>query len=421
MSKNSTDYMMDLTNWPEKDYFASSVSSDDINDKISEDTVKEFAFLCNAILIPVVCLFGIISNCIGICVIWGDIRGKTMSTYLYIFGLMIFDIAFLAGGLAKVAPWLVFPFNTELSQSMRAQMKLGTLFADMTFTLSARTVVCVLSLERFLSLIRPPYVMKHIWITKHPIRIILTCFMCTLVFLLPIPLNSDVVMLEQSDNRTEYVLQYKDHENVMRIYLKIEVVIEEALPVLYLILISMVIPWKFFYTDNKQNMYSRMLACKNRTVTLVVMLFLAVYILLTLPSVVVKSLQAVDEDTYHTHGKYGRTICLITDLNNLLLYLNAASDFVVVYVASKWYRARANKMLCGRCRENYSPQKKITDELGTEKVEIFINGERSKLNYSITYPGTLNFENFDEKPDSVYPGVNDEVRPNRFSKFHLSI
>ena len=391
----------------------------EIQHNLSEDTIKMFAFVSNTIIIPVLCVVGIVSNGVGISVIWWDVHRKTMATFLYLFAVIVFDIMLMIGGLVKTAPWIVYLFNKDLSYHIRAQMKLATVFVEMTFTFSTRAVLCVVSFERLLSLIRPPYVMKHIWVTKYPVRIISTCFIFTAIFLLPIPFNSEIVQKDHK-NKTVYVLQYKEHINLMKIYMNIVDGLQEVFPVIFLVVLSFLILWKFYYnnkeSDYKFSLHSKVMKTKDKVVTLMVMALAITHIALSLPTVVVKCLQVLDED-FHTHGKYGQTICFITDLCSVLMYVNAASDCFAFCIASKCFRthfARKWKTCCTHKLENVHQSDHI---IRLDRVEIHINGERCKLNYSVSYP-ELNKMNFH---DSVNPSVGNDMLPNRFSKHHLSI
>ena len=405
------------------EYDVASLGSWEILHDLSEDSIKTFAFISNMIIIPLASLLGIAGNCVGISVIWSDVRRKTMSSFLYLFVVIVFDTVLMAGGLIKIVPWIVSLFNTNLSYHMRAQMKLGTVFAEMTFTFTARAVLCVLSFERLLSLIRPPYVMKHIWVTKYPIRIILICFIFTAIFLLPIPVNSDIVLIE-SDNRTEYVLQYKQHRSLMTIYMNIVDGVQEVFPILFLIVMSFLMPWKFFYNDkerdDKYSLHSKVMKTKDNAMTLMVMALVTVYIALSLPSIIVKSLRILDED-FHSHGKYGHTICFVADFNNLLMYVNAASDCFVFCTASKCFRTHFMRKCCMCCTAKQENIQQMGQTTNLEHIEIHINGIRCKLNYSVSYPARLNKIEFCENQDSVNPCSDMDILPNRFSKHHLSI
>ena len=422
MSENLTNIVTnrgDMDRSPDDEI--ASLGSWEIQHNLSEDTIKTFAFVSNTIIIPVLCVIGIVINSVGISVIWWDVRRKTMSSFLYLFAVIVFDILFMVGGLIKTAPWIVYLFNRDLSYHIRAQMKLGTMFTDMTFTFSARAVLCVLSFERLLSLIRPPYVMKHILVTKCPLRIISTCFLFTALFLMPIPMNSDIAQKEYN-NKTVYILQYKQHISLMKIYMNIIDGLQEVFPVLFLVSLSFLILWKFFYNDKerdgKYSLHSKVMKTKDKAVTLMVMSLVITHSALSVPTVVVKCLQILDED-FHTHGKYGHTICFITDFCSLLMYVNAASDCFAFCVASKCFRnhfARKCRTCCTNKQENVRP---LEQTIRLDHIEIHINGERCKLNYSVSYPEGLNRMEFRE--NSVNPSSGTDIVPNRVLKHHLSI
>ena len=339
---------------------------------LPEDFVKDFGFVATAIVTPVLCIIGIFGNSLGVGIIWRDMRRQKMSIHMYLFALILFDIIFLAISLVRVVPSIIEPTNRHLANYVDAHMKYIVIYLDMNFTYASRAMVFVMSCERLLSLVKPLHV-KNMWLGKYPVRIITICFTFNALFLMPVPINSEVVLLPVG-NSSEYIFRFKNYKTFMASYWLIQVIVQEIIPILSLIIINIAIPVQF-YRISKERLSSltinqHSMGKQQKKLTVTVMIITAMYILLSLPMIVILCLQYVSPD-YSTRGKYRLIFWFAVDITNLLSYVNAANDFLVYFLVSNKYRALFKKRLCcclDRASEYFN--KDSTLSLQSEKTNI---------------------------------------------------
>ena len=395
---------------------------------LSRDIITTFSMINNVAILPVLCTLGIISNSLGIAVIWHDVRRQTTSSFLYLLALAVFDILYLAACLIKVVPWVIRAL--EKSNYAGVNMKIGITYTTMTFMFASRAVICIWSFERLITLIRPPYVVKHTLVAKHPIKIIIYSFFLNAVLLLPIPINSEVVSEVQPGNITVNILQFYRYKHLTKIYFTSQTLIQDILPMTYLIIVSMVIPGKFYFTKAQRNLKYDMQPKRGEhrqdILTFVSIILILLYIFSAFPSTVVNALQLFSSE-YKRIGTYGHVLCFTTNLSNLLSCLNAACDFVVFFTASKRFRMISRRKFCHCCDRNSVLLKDDKDMLThTRKydhISIFING--SRLDYRASFPEILKVRSSPEhvrvNPANAKRGVDSAGSCNGISKHYLSI
>ena len=320
---------------------------------ISPDFATGFSFITNAYVTPALCIVGLLCNSLGLNVLWKDVKQQKVSVYKYLLALVCFDITFLAISLIRVTPSIVGIFDLHLSKYIDSHMKLGIVYADMSFSYTAKGMILVMSCERLVSLVKPLHV-KNMWLSKYPLTVIFVCFIFNAIFLLPVPINAEVVTL-QDGNQTDYMFKFKNHEAFMKSYMIVQVVVQDFFPITCLVIINMAIPLQYYRITRKRlstlNINSESVTDQQGKITITVLIITVLYILLITPTVVVKFLQFFDLN-YSIHGKYRLVLWFAIDVNNLLSYINAANDFLVYFLVSNNNRNLLKRKFCGCCAQN---------------------------------------------------------------------
>ena len=426
MNENSSFLTTDLQNESIRENttypFFSQDSEEIFHDIITQDVVSNLSYISNTILTPVICAAGIICNSFSIGVIWYDVKERKMSVYLYLLALTVLDISLLIAGLVEMMPWVIRSVDIDLSQYLKAHMRLGTNYAAMTFKYASRAIICVLSWDRIISLVRPLHVVKRMWFEKYPFRVILICFLLNAIFQLPVVIKAEVISVPETGNTSGYMFQYKNDDNFMKIFKIVQVVIYDIFLMLYLIILSIIIPGKFYFATKKRktkfDLNSQAKDKKQEVVTLIVMVILTLYILLTTPSIVINILKLYNP-SYNIHGKYRYIVFFLAEINDLLDYINAATDFLAYFLVSNRYRAVFKRKYCRCCFRGSTLSNDELNRLSQikkpEAISVFINGCSFKLNYSCSFP------DFSLSPPREEPVSDTLTGVGNFSKHYLSI
>ena len=316
---------------------------------VSEADVKQFSYVTRTIVNPIICLFGFVSNSLGVGVLKKQARQQKLSIFWYLFALTLTDIMFLGQGLIDSIPrlgYLVGVFDADRSKYLMAHFRTGLAFFDLIFLHSARYIVVVMSFERLISVMNPLHV-KNTWFAKYPMRIVVCCVIFNALIALPMLIFA-TVLTRQKGNITEYIFTFKHYDEFMSKWWIVEATFHSFVPMLFLVPVNIAIPVKLYRASKMASALNRDISSQQKKVTLTVMAITMLYIFLTIPLVVSKILQYVNPD-FNMQGRYRLYFWFIVDLGRCLGYLNAANDFLVFYVVSNNYRSVFKSIYCRSC------------------------------------------------------------------------
>ena len=317
---------------------------------ISEEGVKTFSQIARTFINPSIGLLGFVGNSLGVGVLWRQAKQQKLSIFWYLCGLTVTDILFLLLAVIDVIPRVVQAFDIELAKYLIAHFRLGLAYSDMVTLHSARYIVLVMSCERLISVVKPLHV-KDTWLAKYPGSILFTCIFFNMVFLLPIVINSTVVT-RHVGNSTEYIFTFKNYDNFMAQYWVIEAIVHSFIPLVFLIAVNIAIPVQFYRASSKlisaRRATSKDAMSQQRKITATVLVITVMYMFLSIPLLIEKSLQYINPD-FNMNGRYRLVFWFLSDLSKCLAYINAANDFVVFFLVSNNYRAVFHVMYCRYC------------------------------------------------------------------------
>ena len=350
----NTTTMLSLLNMTSLNNTTTSVIGDESNSFLTFDTYERFAFICNTIVTPILCIFGIVFNGLGLGVIWPDIKEQKMSIYIYLCALTLSDMIYLALGLIREIPAVMKYLKAENSDLFEETMKRVVIYIDIVFSHTSTGMILVMSLERTIALVRPLHV-KTTWFAKYPIRIVIICFVFNIIFLLPFAIYLEVTSYT-TGNSTEYYLRFNPNvETQMKYYMIAQTIVDYFIPTACLLITTTIIPIKY-YTFSKErrinlSISSGNIANRQMKITTTVFAITFMYFLLSVPNISVKILGLVDEE-YSFDGKHKLVFWFAIDLSNLFFIINAANDCVIYILVSEYYRNIFRMKYCKCCRHN---------------------------------------------------------------------
>ena len=317
---------------------------------LSEKAIREFQFVSRFFIIPAICSLGIVSNSLGIGVLWQDTKQQKFSIYFYLSALTLADLLYLTIGLLRTIPEIMMGFGVEIAKYIDAHAKPTVIYLDMVFSHTASAMIIVMSIERLFALIRPLTV-RNTWLGKYPTQIVLICVMFNILFLLPYPIGFEVVTIE-TGNTTDYSLRFKKEANdSMRTFMTIQRIVDNLLPMIILIGTNIAIPAKYYRISKRRladlNMATRgQFGSVQAKITSTVLAVTIMYMLLHIPILISLLLPYLDVE-YSFDGEKRLVFWFFVDLGNLFSYINAANDFLIYILVSRHYRSVFKAKYCG--------------------------------------------------------------------------
>lgn len=328
------------------------LTEDDPSSFLTPESYERFAFISQIIVTPIICTLGIIFSALGLGVIWPDVKQQRMSIDTYLCALTISDIIYLAIGLVRTIPTILKNLHVENSGFVEEHMKRWMIYFDMVFSHTSLAMILVMSFERMMALVRPLQV-RRTWFAKYPLRIVGSCVLINVVFLLPFIVYMEVGS-RSSNNETIYFVQFKPAVKAdMDRYMIAQTIIDYIIPAICLLIMNITIPIKYYKVAKLRkttfNETTGSFTSRQMKITSTVLAVTVMYFLLSLPNLTVKILGFVDTD-YSFDGKHKLVFWFAIDLSNLITYINAANDCVIYILVSDYYRSVFKKKYCKCCQ-----------------------------------------------------------------------
>lgn len=335
---------------------------------ISPTAFRQFALAVNVILTPIICTAGLIGNSIGLIVLSKDPNKKSMTIYTYLISLMAVDVAYLALGFGVAVldaieyhDWYLG--NLIIRNGWRYIAYVHTVLKHMFSSL-----LLFMSIERLMSLLRP-YTVKDSFVSKYPKRIITICFIVFSLYLIPWAAAFETTSFEDSKNRTVY-MNYIDegYQEFFEYYSYFETAMLHCMcPLTVLLLnISIAVAYSKFLRQRSSNLKSAQSIEGQNKITAVVLCVAGLYVILSLPSLLIQTLIFFDKD-YTFYGRFKLQFFVLVFLGDLLVRINAANDFYMYILISSRYRGMLNTNFCKCFKERGHPaiESKYKDDSDT--------------------------------------------------------
>ena len=321
---------------------------------IPEKDVKAFSYITRSFINPCLGIIGFIGNIMGVGVLWRQARQHKLSIFWYLCALTIFDILFLALAMVDAIPRLVGAFDKELSKYLIPHFRTGLTFIDNALLHTARYIVVIMSCDRLIAVARPLHV-KDSCLSRHPLRVVIGCLIFNLIVASPLAIFSTVKTI-QKNNATEYVFTFRNLETFVKHWWVAEAIIHSFIPMLLLVPLNIAIPLKFYRATRRMRQYRSEGSYQQGKVTATVIAITLMYIILSIPMMVMKLLQYINPE-FNVQGKHRLYFWFMHDVIKCLAYINAAADFVMYFLVSNNYRVVFKSMYCRVCSKRQTNDK----------------------------------------------------------------
>ena len=318
---------------------------------IPQKDVKLFSYITRTFINPCLGIIGFVGNILGVGVLWRQARQHKLSIFWYLCALTIFDILFLALAMVDAIPRVVGAFDKELSKYLIPHFRTGLTFFDNTLLHTARYIVVIMSCDRLISVARPLHV-KDSCLSRHPLRIVIGCLIFNLIVASPLAIFSTVKTIDKN-NVTEYVFTFRNLETFVKHWWVAEAIVHSFIPMVLLVPLNIAIPLKFYRATRQMRQYRSEGSHQQGKVTATVIAITLMYIILSIPMIVMKLLQYINPE-FNVQGKHRLYFWFMHDMIKCLAYINAAADFVMYFLVSNNYRVVFNSMYCRVCSKRHT-------------------------------------------------------------------
>ena len=305
---------------------------------LHQDVFNLYAIIVNAICTPIVAIFGLCLNGVGIFVLWNDLKFNKQSIYRYMLALMVFDNIYLIVGLILGTVSIINEFDFDLANILFMHGSYLTGYLDMVIYHASSAILVVMASERFKALVWP-LAFKQSCLARYPWTIIISIFVLGILFASPFPLSFDVITINRGNKtilgirRKEELIDFYDWYNL------IETLVSGVYPIV-MVFLNFAIPIAYCRVMNKR----RALRSNNTQqdsqqlkVTIMVILIAMLYVLLSIPKLMLQTLFFMDNQ-YNFDGAYVQTFYFFTFTGDLFARINSANDFFIYVLVSRRYR-----------------------------------------------------------------------------------
>lgn len=334
---------------------------------ISPDGYKQFEYIVNIILTPVICIIGLFGSSLGLYILMKDNKKKQLTIYTYLLTLLMLDLVYLLFGIIVSFTEIVKLVDFSYANYAFRYFQIYRGYIDIVLNHVITAMIVIMSLERLLSFICP-YDVKDLCLNKYPRTIVLITFLISAAYLTPFIFSFGVFSYQNAANQTVYdtKLTRKWFEFLDTFSFIETIILHFVGPSLILSLnISIYIANSRFIRQRSADLKSAQSDNSQRKITLVVLAVGGLYLILTLPNLFVQTLVFIDDD-YSFYGKFELTFLLFINLGDLLARINASADFFVYILVSKRYRAILSSTVWNRYRFF---QKNLTKGHDSSKIQ----------------------------------------------------
>ena len=330
-------------------------ASTDYNDSgplifFSRDFIQTFDVIINAIITPIVCVIGIVLNCVGVNLLRRDSNTNSQSFQFHMLCLLFVQTATLLLGLLRSVPVIIETYDYYLGNNIHTHWQPWMVYVDKLLNHMATFILIAMSMERLCMLIKP-FTFKEYLLTKRPKTTVFVAACISAGYLVPF-----VVCLEKKptinvDNMTLYMLTATRQCRTYLVYvLYVETFLFRFLSPLLVLSCNIAIPIAFHrVVKTKQPVSHNGVSRENQMtrLTSVLLTIMILYLLLAIPDLFVQMLSFVHTE-YSFDGKYKNVFFFFINLSNLFMNVNAGCASIVYILASKriWVLFKARWCVC---------------------------------------------------------------------------
>ena len=301
-------------------------------------------FIIYQILMPIVCVTGIVGNIISVIVINKTKKQPAFSKYLIT--LTITDILLLISGLARFSCSVAATKASNLASQIQAYciFIVGHGIGYTTMNMSSSMIV-VMSIERLVA-VAFPFQMKRFIFDKHPKYTISVVLIIQLILSLPSVIWIEIVegTSYNQTNTTIYYVNYRDWalDLQFRKYFSVFLIVfNMILPVVAVTLSNIVIlitlkRRKNTIASNSRSTSDR--SAEERRVTVTLVTISIFYLVSVLPTLAIYIMYVALPNFLAIRRREYYLLTTLQDVNVLIVCLNGAIDFSIYIMTSSQFR-----------------------------------------------------------------------------------
>ena len=317
---------------------------------ITVEMYTSFTWIINTVVMPTLCGVSIIGNVLGLGLLWKLKRDNIVSIYTYLCALTLTDILYLFLGLVRQIPYFLKYVDEQLANYVGVHTRVVVVFLDQVLFHTSTAIIVVMSIERFIALVRPLKV-KNTHFAKHPYKIILLLYILNTISATPLVVLIESVAVVNENNITEYYVRSRSLYAI-KIVLIWQTIVDFLVPVIILLCTNTGIAIAYSriikIRQTTLTMDSDSVGSQQKKVTFTVFCITTLFLFLSIPDMIIKIVAFVDTE-YSWEGNFKHVYWFFQELTNLMSYINAGNDFVVYVLVSDRCRKLFKEMYCGCC------------------------------------------------------------------------
>ena len=321
---------------------------------MSKEEAELANFIIYQLLIPIVCITGIIGNLMSLVVINKRKDQRTFTKYIKV--LTGTDALLLFCGMAR---FFCSMMRTQLPASS-SQIKaycdqiVSHGLGYLSMNLSA-ILIAIMSVNRLVAVVYP-FKLKRFLFERYPKSTIIVVFIVKIIFCLPSVIWTEVVAhLDSQTNSTNYYVNYRSWAKDLpfRQYFSVALIIfDMILPIVtvtvanIVILITLKRGKPITLATVKMNTGRHV---EERRITVILVTISIFYVLTSIPRLIMFIMSVGVPDFLTLRRKEDYFFTTAQDVSVLIVCLNAANDSLIYSLASKRLRQELKKHYFGRC------------------------------------------------------------------------
>ena len=319
---------------------------------VTVEMYERFLFVVKVIIIPALCILGMVGNGVGLVVLRQDSRLHSHNFHVYMCGLMLSHMAASVTNLLFGIPNIINIYDYYMANFLLQNMRPIAIYLTKLFDNFAACILLMMSAERLMSLLQP-LTFRNTWVLKFSRIILLVGFLLISVVLLPFPLCCSPLKFVNSENKTEYrfaerSLFWKDFMNQ---FVFIASIVQYFIFPLCILFVNCGIPIAF-YRYNKLcivTIHADVQRSQQQSkLTILVVCIVVLYLVMSIPNMFGLTLDFFN-DEYSFSGRYAHIFYFFGCITTVLTHLNYACDCMIYIFSIRRFRRRIQELCCKHC------------------------------------------------------------------------
>ena len=345
---------------------------------VSKEQADIIIFVVYQILMPSICIVGIIGNLMSVAIIFKTKDSMAFNTYLK--ALTLFDTSVLFFGLVRFTCDIIAAYVTSIAAVLKAYTAvIISLVVGKYVWGVAQSLITIMSIERCVAVALPLHV-KSFVLEKHPKAVILTVIFVQFLFRLPTMIWIKIESIPDSrTNGTLYMRTYRewaiDHPFRTEFWPVFMVIFDMLLPILVVLVMNAAI---LFFLKRRSKMFGKNIhkdskrSADEKRLTITLLILSGFYLFSVAPNMTINAFKFFIPDYPSFFIREINLLVTILNINILLVTLNSANDSAIYILSSKKFRQMFKDKYFGWYRKleaNFQSKKKTYSQSTKSETE----------------------------------------------------